>query len=265
MLKKNPQEISFVTILGNFICLITKFPRLIKKIKLAWRFASEQSEFKTLGGTFTLLRPIITEYGDQAGSAQGHYFHQDLLVATLIAKSNPIRHIDVASRIDGFVAHVASFRPIEILDVRKLQDTGHENIGFLQANLMDEHQTQAQITDSLSCLHAIEHFGLGRYNDPIDPNGHIKGFKNLIKMLKPGGKLYISFPIAEKNQIQFNAHRIFHPKDIFSWTDDVEKLKLQRFDYVDDIGLLHAHASIDFSPKGITYGCGIYTFQKKNL
>jgi hypothetical protein len=29
--------------------------------------------------------------------------------------------------------------------------------------------------DSLSCLHALEHFGLGRYGDPIDPRGHEKG------------------------------------------------------------------------------------------
>lgn len=239
-----------------------KFPRLITKPKASWRFASEQSTFITLGGKFNSIRPIITEYVESAGSAQGHYFHQDLLVASFISKANPIRHIDVASRIDGFVAHVAAFRPIQILDVRELQHTGHKNISFLQANVMDELQIEHQITDSLSCLHAIEHFGLGRYNDPIDPNGHKKGFQNLIKMLKPNGILYISFPIADQNQIQFNAHRIFHPKDIFTWTTDINQLQLKRFDYVDDAGLLHTQASVDFSPTGLSYGCGIYTFQK---
>ena len=246
----------------SFIQISLKFPRLLKKPRSLWRFAKEQVIFEALGGKMDLMRPILTEYLDQAGSAQGHYFHQDLLVASLIAINNPARHIDVGSRIDGFGAHVAAFRPIEILDIRELKDTGHPNITSFQANLMDERQTPHAITDSLSCLHAIEHFGLGRYNDPIDPKGHIKGLQNLIKMLKPGGTLYISFPIADQTQIQFNAHRVFHPRDIFHWTPDVAQLNLKRFDYVDDSGSLHHQADIDAIPQNLQYGCGIYTFQK---
>lgn len=246
----------------SFIQISLKFPRLLKNPRALWRFAKEKVIFQALGGKMDLTRPILTEYSDQAGSAQGHYFHQDLLVASFIARNSPDRHIDVGSRIDGFVAHVATFRLIEILDIRELKDTGHQNIASFQANLMDEQQTPHAITDSLSCLHAIEHFGLGRYNDPIDPKGHIKGLQNLIKMLKPGGMLYISFPIAYQTQIQFNAHRVFHPRDIFHWTPDIAQLNLNRFDYVDDFGSLHHQADIDAIPQNLQYGCGIYTFQK---
>ena len=171
---------------------------------------------------------------------------------------------------DGFVAHVAAFRPIEVIDVRHLATTGHQNIIFTKADLMDEKNSPKEITDSLSCLHAIEHFGLGRYGDPVDPQGHIKGFRNLIAMLKPHGTLYISMPIGLQNEVHFNAHRVFHPRDILSWgkdaTSDVaslaDHLRLERFDYVDDSGDLHQNVDLMQAPLDVRYGCGIYTFVK---
>lgn len=226
------------------------------------KYRSQYKEFQKLGGKITHKYPIYTEYDDQAGSASGHYFHQDLLVASLIYKNNPTRHIDIGSRVDGFVAHVASYRQIDVMDVRDLNSTGHSNISFIKADLMNKDSAQNNITDSISCLHAIEHFGLGRYGDPIDPKGHIKGFNNILRMLKPDGILYISFPIGKDNEVHFNAHRVFHPKDIFIWTDNKNSLKLERFDYVDDAGDLHQNVNIETAKLNVVYGCGIYTFRK---
>jgi hypothetical protein len=118
------------------------------------------------------------------------------------------------------------------------------------------------LTDSISCLHAIEHFGLGRYGDNIDPNGHIKGFNNILDMLKAGGMLYISFPIGEKNSVQFNSQRIFEQNDIFLWAENPASLQLERFDYIDDDGKLHQLADIKSKIPNLKYGCGIYTFKK---
>lgn len=101
-----------------------------------------------------------------------------------------------------------------MIDIRDLKDAGHKNIAFIQADLMDAFSVKDEITDSVSCLHAIEHFGLGRCSDPIYPKGYLKGFNNIVRMLKPGGFLYISFPISNKNEVQYNAQRVFHPKDI---------------------------------------------------
>jgi hypothetical protein len=200
----------------------------------------------------------MNEYKDQAGTATGHYFHQDLLVASLIHDAQPNRHIDVGSRIDGFVAHVAAFRTIEVIDFRPLASCGHERIKFMQADLMSLDRQLHEITDSLSCLHALEHFGLGRYGDPINPDGHLTGFNNLHKMLKNKGRLYISFPIGA-NSVHFNAHRIFAPREILKWSNGL--FKLDRFDYVDDQGDLHQNQSLDNVPS-LNYGCGIYTLTK---
>ena len=148
----------------------------LRKRDNSLKYLSDIRKFIEAGGAVTHLFPILNEYKEQAGTATGHYFHQDLLVASLIHEVNPKRHIDVGSRIDGFVAHVAAFRTIEVLDFRPLISCGHKQIKFMQADLMSLGSHLFEITDSLSCLHALEHFGLGRYGDPINPNGHLIGF-----------------------------------------------------------------------------------------
>ena len=225
------------------------------------RYFRSYIEFKKAGGKITQLFPVYKGYRKQAGSATGHYFHQDLLVAGYIHKNNPLRHIDIGSSIEGFVAHVASFPPIEVFDVRALQETGHSNIKFKQMDLMEDAGIEFEACDSLSCLHAIEHFGLGRYGDPINPVGHITGFKNLLKMLKPKGILYISFPISSEDQVLFNAHRVFKPDSILNWQSDVP-IEVTSFSFVDDAGNLHKDVELAAVPKNTSYGCGIYSIRK---
>jgi len=229
------------------------------------RYLSELYKFKKLGGKVSNKYKILTDYNDQAGSVESHYFHQDLLVAQFIYNNKPNRHIDIASRIDGFVAHIASFRSIEVLDIRDMDTPKIKNIEFFKKDLMNKSTADQEITDSISCLNAIEHFGLGRYGDPIDPVGYIKGYNNIIRMLKPDGRLYISFPIGKKNEVHFNAHRIFHPKDIFNWCEQKNELILERFDYVDDFSHLHQNISLDKTNLNVTYGTGIYTFKKNKI
>ena len=223
------------------------------------KFLRDRKKWKSLGGELTHNHIILSDYGDYAGTSKGHYFHQDLLVASFIFSRNPKKHVDVGSRIDGFVAHVASFRKIEVLDVRCTPKSQHKNISFIQADLMKKVSYK---TDSLSCLHAIEHFGLGRYSDDIDINGHLKGIENLVGMLKKGGVLYISFPIGAKDEIHFNAHRVFHPESILDFSIVKKNLTLLRFDFVDDDGNLHKNYTLS-NIKNVVYGCGIYTFEKR--
>tara|TARA_B110000027_G_scaffold85754_1_gene90989 strand:- start:915 stop:1691 length:777 start_codon:yes stop_codon:yes gene_type:complete len=225
------------------------------------RFKKERKEWLNQGGKITRDHMILSDYADVAGTARGHYFHQDLLVAKFIHQHNPKRHVDIASRVDGFVAHVASYRVIEVIDVRPLAKSEHKNIKFVQADLM--YPQYLEQTDSLSCLHAIEHFGLGRYTDLIDVDGHNKGIANLISLVSKNGRLYISFPIGQNDEVHFNAHRVFHVESIFKHQDIKEKMELVRFDYVDDDGDLHADVNVQNVNTNIKYGCGIYTFIKK--
>lgn len=243
----------------NFFGIDIKKNFYLKNIPL---YLSSLYSFMKMGGKINSLSPYLTDFGSTAGSSRGHYFHQDLIIASSIYNNKPLRHVDVGSRIDGFVAHVASFRKIEVIDIRHLSQSPYENIKFVQANIMDLKSVVENSTDSLSCLHAIEHFGLGRYGDPLNPDGHKIGFINLINMLKPNGILYISFPIANTSKVIFNAHRIFSPTEIMKWPNS-NQLELINFDMVDDEGCLHRSLDIYTLNHNLKYGCGIYTFKKK--
>jgi SAM-dependent methyltransferase len=130
----------------------------------------------------------------------------------------PERHVDVGSRTDGFVAHVASFRQLEVFDVRPIT-TEIPGVTFRQADMMDASSVSVWqnenggYCDSLSCLHVLEHFGLGRYGDPIDPTGYKSGFANLARLLRPGGRFYLSTPIGQE-RVEFNANWVFDPRTI---------------------------------------------------
>jgi hypothetical protein len=233
------------------------------RVKDAFFFSKQLEEYQELGGAVHKIYPILFERTQVAGEAKGHYFHQDLLVANYIFQAKPLCHLDVGSRIDGFVAHVATFMPVDVFDIRPIQATDHHNIHFIQADITAGMKPEwINKYDSISCLHALEHFGLGRYGDRLDPNGHETGFLKLLDMLKPGGRLYIGIPIARETRVEFNAHRKFHPLDILNWPTGEHHIELKRFDYVDDAGDLHRNISLLNQSLKLDYGCGIYTFEK---
>lgn len=212
---------------------------------------------------FGMPYPCLGERFSDSGSAKGHYFHQDLLVARRIYLNEPTIHVDVGSRIDGFVAHVASFRHLEVFDIRPLS-SAIPNVKFVQADLMAPISDKiVDYCDSLSCLHVLEHFGLGRYGDPLDYNGYLLGLNNLRNILKKSGKLYFSVPIGPQ-RIEFNAHRVFSVSYLLECF--AGNYQIDQFSYVDDQGDLHENIPIkDIDVQnnfGCVYGCGILEMTK---
>ncbi|MBM4174492.1 MAG: DUF268 domain-containing protein [Ignavibacteria bacterium] len=194
---------------------------------------------------------------------KGHYFHQDLFIARKIHEANPQKHVDIGSRTDGFIAHVASYRQIELLDIRPIE-SAVRNISFRQANLIELPEDLINYTDSISSLHAIEHFGLGRYGDPIDYWGYLKALKNIAMMVKQGGTCYFSVPIGPQ-RIEFNAHRVFSISYLLSLFESEYSLKSFSFvnddgDFFEDIALTDEYIA---SNCNCTYGCGIFILIKK--
>jgi hypothetical protein len=206
--------------------------------------------------------PALHDRQAAGGTASGHYFHQDLLVARKIYERSPERHVDVGSRLDGFVAHVAVFREIVVLDIRP-SHSAVRNIRFLQKDATQLDPALVDYCDSLSSLHALEHFGLGRYGDPIDVDGYIKGFEVLTSMLKPNGILYLSVPIG-RERIEFNGHRVFSTRRILDLSSP--SFELIGFSYVDDAGNLHETDGSNENALGVDkeleYGCGIFELRK---
>ena len=184
----------------------------------AGKFVRDLSKFRKEYRGPLVLNPYLGDRFKEGGSTKNEYFWQDLLVAQKIFSAQPDRHVDVGSRVDGFVAHVASFRAIEVFDIRPVS-SDIPGVVFKQADLMSSESVSSLsdgdqgYCDSLSCLHAIEHFGLGRYGDPINPLGYQQGIENLSKLLTQGGCLYLSTPIG-KERVEFNANWVFDPRTI---------------------------------------------------
>ena len=164
----------------------------------------------------------------------------------------------------GFVSHVASFREIEVIDIRPVESDA-SGITFHCLDFMGLPEEWHGAADSVSCLHVLEHFGLGRYGDDIAADGWLRGLRSLHALLEDNGTLYLAVPTGEIQRIEFNAHRVFslpylrgHLLDSF----EIEKLA-----FVNDKGKLIR----DVDPFGLeadssmfaSHGLSIWRLRKK--
>ena len=232
-------------------------PKLILQSAKGWKFYKKdlrEIKRQLKGNTDFVLGdhyPVLRERFETNGDMKSHYFHEDLVVAQRVFENKPQKHVDVGSRVDGFVAHIATFREVEVFDIRP-QQTIVKNMKFVTADFMNISPALHNYTDSLSSLNVIEHFGLGRYGDPIDVNGHLKGLENMYKVLKPGGKFYFSTPIG-RQRIEFNAHRVFDLEYLLRIFEP--HYVIDRFSYVDDKGDLHDGITLPGDGIRNNFGC----------
>lgn len=238
-----------------------RFKRYIE-FKKHLKELNKQASHSKLDFPITKLTPCYQDRDENSGGLMLHYFFQDLFVAQLIFKNNPVRHVDIGSRVDGFVAHVASFREIEVFDIRPM-DTFIPNVIHRQKDLMNVDDLEIGILDSVSCLHALEHFGLGRYSDPICFEGSMIGFHNITKMIKSGGMFYFSVPLG-KQRIEFHAHRVFSLKQLMEMITPC--FEIISFSYIDDSNKFYPKIKITDeliqTNCGCHYGCAVFELRK---
>jgi SAM-dependent methyltransferase len=211
----------------------------------------------TLGFPLRLgsLFPILGDRYEEAG-ALGHYFHQDLWAARKIFAKRPKSHVDIGSRIDGFVAHLLAFMPVTVVDVRPLTSEV-QGLSFVQEDAAALRTFADESIESLSSLHAVEHFGLGRYGDPVDPSAPSRMMRTLSRVLKPGGRLYFSVPVG-RERLEFNAHRVFAPRSVM---EAFPALQLVSFAAISDEGELLDPCGLDQVALA-DYACGLFEFEK---
>jgi SAM-dependent methyltransferase len=191
-----------------------------------------------------------------AASLDAHYFHQDLWAARNIIGSGVKEHVDVGSRIDGFVAHVLPFCKATFVDIRPFE-ASIPGLEFKQGSILDLPFADNSVT-SLSCLHVIEHIGLGRYGDTVNPDGHKLAANELSRVLATGGVLLLGTPVG-RERLCFDGHRIFNPQTV---VDMFPELSLVEFSLIDDLGQrVINNASFELARK-CEYGCGLFHLVK---
>ena len=242
----------------------SRFFATLKGLRRYWLGYRQLKELNSRSREFWKIRPsypCMEDFYGPGGVASGHYFHQDLYVAQRIFAKAPVKHVDIGSRIDGFVAHVASFREIEVMDLRPVSSRV-PNIVFHRFDLLNVSANYLEFCDSLSCLHVLEHIGLGRYGDRIALNGYSLALENLVKILKPGGTLYLSAPFGSQ-AVEYNAHRIFHLNTL---QELIEKhFSIVEFSMVDDAGELKTSADLRQVAESSTdyrYALAIFELEK---
>lgn len=185
-----------------------------------------------------------------------HYVYHTGWAARILSETRPARHVDISSSV-YFVGLVSAFLPIEHYDYRPpdLRLT-HIKTGF--ADLHDLPFADVSLA-SVSCMHVVEHVGLGRYGDPLDPEGDAKAMRELARVLAPGGRLLFVVPVGRPH-ICFNAHRVYSYDMILTAFSD---LQLVEFKLVPDResagGLIEATPELVAAQE---YGCGCFLFQK---
>lgn len=62
--------------------------------------------------------------------------------------------------------------------------------------------------DALLCISSIEHDGLTRYGDPLNPDSDLDAMRTFRSYLKGNGLLYLSCPVG-RDRVCYNVHRIY--------------------------------------------------------
>lgn len=187
-----------------------------------------------------------------------HYVFHTAWASRVVAETRPTQHIDIASSL-YFVSSISAFVPTRFIEFRPTH-LGLSGLHSEAGTLMQLPFTSDSVA-SLSCMHVVEHVGLGRYGDPLDYDGDIKAAQELARVIAPYGSLLFVVPIAGQARIQFNAHRIYTYDQVLAL---FPTLDLVEFALVPDDGateglIRHADPTLAAEQR---YGCGCFHFVK---
>ncbi|HEY6505830.1 MAG TPA: DUF268 domain-containing protein [Chitinophagaceae bacterium] len=184
-----------------------------------------------------------------------HYTYHPAWAARVLAKTQPKLHIDISS-ILNFSAVTSAFIPMKFYDYRP----AHLQLNNYASDFADLKQLpfESNSVESVSCMHTIEHIGLGRYGDELDVQGDIKAIEELKRVARPNGTILFVTPVG-KPKIEFNAHRIYSFEQISEYFKGCELIE---FALIPDAGglILNADPALVKEQK---YGCGCFWFKKK--
>jgi Caenorhabditis protein of unknown function, DUF268 len=212
----------------------------ILKDYLAYRSKDTTRRFKI---PFASVMPCLFENTPYT-RFDTHYIYHTAWAARKVREIDASSHTDISS-ILYFSAIISAFKEVHFYDYRpaSLNLTG---LTSSSADLLMLPFPDNSIA-SLSCMHTVEHVGLGRYGDTIDPEGDVRAAKELARVTKKGGSLLFVVPVG-KPKIQFNAHRIYSYDMVIP--DDALT-----------VGIINNAAKSDVNKQ--KYGCGCFWFVKE--
>lgn len=246
-IKRLPHKVHrAMSLVGQFFTALKQFRRLQVESRSRFRVAWQDRWLHLRDAT------AMTRF-------DRHYVFHTAWAARVIAELRPSRHVDIGSSL-YFVSSISAFVPTLFIDFRPA-DLGISGLISGAGTLMQLPFSDNSV-ESLSCMHVVEHVGLGRYGDSLDSDGDIKAAHELSRVVAPGGALLFVVPIAGLARIQFNAHRIYTYQQIRALFPNFD---LVEFALIPDEGAkegLIRHA-VDKQAAQQQYGCGCFHFSKR--
>ncbi len=225
------------------------WPYLLRYIKHWWKYQARSVDKISIADSY----PCLTDWVSST-PFDPHYFYQGAWLARRVIPSKVTKHVDIGSSVLTISVLSAQVDTV-FVDYRPLK-ASLPGLTSIAGNILDLPFSDASI-NSLSCLHVIEHIGLGRYGDPIDPLGSKKAALELQRVVSSSGNLFLSLPIG-RERICFNAHRVHSPLIVLKLFPEMELIE---FCYVDDVGEYHENQLVDVATN-LEYGCGMFHFKK---
>lgn len=183
-----------------------------------------------------------------------HYFYHPIWAYRIIRSINPDRHVDISS-INHFAGFLSIDIPTDYYEYRK-PPILLKNLQCKEADLT-KLEFDSNSISSLSCMHTVEHIGLGRYGDEINPDADLLAINELKRVLKVNGHLFFVVPVGVP-RVYFNSHRVYSYEMIIDLFAD---LSLVNFSLVTDKSEFKEYANPDIV-KDQNYGCGCFHFKK---
>lgn len=240
----------------NWLRLLVE-PRRVLAVRGLFRYFLDWRKYQGLTGGATLRwRDSFPQLADWSAHTpfDPHYFFQAGWAARRLFASPPSLHVDVGSSV-AMVAVLSGFVRTVFVDVRPLQ-ARLDGLMRIAGDVQNLPFSNGCLR-SVSSLHVIEHVGLGRYGDRLDPNGSRRAATELTRVLAPNGRLLLSTPVG-RERVEFNAHRVFAPETVIEMFD---RLDLVAFSMVDDGGAYHSDVS-PTAARQAEYACGMFEFEK---
>ena len=173
------------------------------------RFFHEATRYGGLSGAEPVrVADLYPCLGDKLPSTpvDPTYFYQDTWAARKLFASRPRFHVDIGSTA-LLVGVLAQFTRVCSLDIRPLT-ARVDGLVACRGSVLALPLASRSVA-SLSSLCVLEHIGLGRYGDSLDPHGTDRAASEMQRVLAPGGDLFLSVPVEDRDRLYFNAHRAF--------------------------------------------------------
>jgi len=219
-----------------------------------WHYLRTRRRFRRAsGGEFPVRSMPILFERVKASSFDPHYAYQAYwAISRICAGPRPLLHADVSSNV-AFTAGLAGVVPVVQVEFRppRLRMSGFCGVRGDIRRL----PFPGRSLPSLTCLHVVEHVGLGRYGDPVDPEAWKGALAELQRVVAPGGNLFLSTPVG-RPAVHFNGNYVFSPTQL---QERLGELRLREFCWVDDQGAFHEDGAPD-AAADMDYALGMFWF-----